>query len=142
MQLSPVPQNWRELTYLFLAALITLIPEIYRRYANSKKTRLENDETQMRTGKTAAETQSMRLRDDLAVSEQVGQMLSTLIQTGDELRDLQRRAIQAEADAQVAQLFVDQLNAAAKLAVCEHHPHGVRLSDYTPHQLKSHTHRE
>lgn len=49
--------------------------------------------------------------------------------------ELKERVVKAEADANAAQLFVDQLNMAGKLAVCEHHPHGVRLSDFTPKQL-------
>lgn len=78
---------------------------------------------------------SLRLRDELATGEGVGKMLNTLIEAGDQLREMQRRVIQAEADAQAAQLFVEQLNMAAKLTVCNHHPYGVRLSDYTPQQL-------
>jgi len=41
----------------------------------------------------------------------------------------ERRAVQAEADAQAAIMFVDQMHAAANLK-------GVRLADYTPKQLK------
>lgn len=140
MQPSPIPQTWSQLIYLLAGVLIGLIPEFYRAYHSKQKTLLEAAEVEVRIEKTDAETASLRLRDDLATGEGVGRMLTTLMEAGDELRDLQKRAIQAEADAQVAQLFVDQLNAAAKLAVCEHHPHGVRLSDYTPQQLNPSKH--
>jgi hypothetical protein len=49
--------------------------------------------------------------------------------------DLLRRAVQAEAEAAAAQMFVDQLHAAARLTVCEHHPSGVRLADFSPREL-------
>lgn len=141
MQLSPLPQTWSQLTHLLIGILIGLIPELYRTYRDRKKSYLEVTEAEVRVEKTTAEVTSLRLRDDLATGEGVGRMLTTLIDAGDQLRELQKRATQAEMDAQMAQMFVDQLNAAAKLAVCEHHPHGVRLSDYTPHQLNLHTHK-
>jgi hypothetical protein len=140
MQPSPIPQTWSQLIYLLTGILIGLIPEIYRTYRDRKKSYLEASEAEARIEKTTAEVTSLRLHDDLATGEGVGRMLTTLIEAGDQLRDLQRRATQAEADAQMAQMFVDQLNAAGRLAVCEHHPNGVRLSDYAPQQLKKPKH--
>lgn len=135
MQQSPLPQNWREFIYLVAAVVLTLIPETYRRYANRKKACLEEAEVKARTVLTEAETRSLQIRDGVAISEQVSKMLSTMMDAGDQLQELHRRVIQAEADSQAALLFVDQLTAAGKLVVCEHHPNGVRLSDYTPQQL-------
>lgn len=135
MQQSPLPQSWRELIFLLLGTLILLIPESVRRYRDRKKSHLEDTEAEARVERTHAEVVSLRLRDDLATGEGVGKMLNTLIEAGDQLRDMQRRVIQAEADAQAAQLFVEQINMAAKLTVCEHHPAGIRLADFTPQQL-------
>jgi hypothetical protein len=45
------------------------------------------------------------------------------------------RAANAEDDAKAQRMFVGQLNAAAKLTICEHHPNGVRLADFTPREL-------
>lgn len=98
MQLSPIPQSWSQLIYLAAGVLIGLIPEIYRRYANSKKLSLENTETEARVEKTQAEAVSIRLRDDIATGEAVGKMLATLMTAGDELRDQQKRISELELD--------------------------------------------
>lgn len=137
LQQSPLPQSWREFIFLSLGSLVSLIPETIRRYRDRKKSALENAEKEAEVEQSHAEIASLRLRDGLATGEGVGRMITTMIETGDQLRDLQRRTIQAEADAQAAQMFVEQLTAAMKLAICEHYPQGVRLSDYLPSQLKS-----
>lgn len=128
---------------VLIGVSIGLIPTLIVRYLDRKKIWNEQQELTARTQLTLVNTRSTELRDDLAIGESVGEMLTTLIETGETIRDLNQqlfelkgRTMRAEADAQAAQMFVEQLNAAAKLTTCEHHPHGVRLSDYAPQQLK------
>lgn len=128
---------------VLIGVSIGLIPALVLRYLDRKKIWNEQQEVSARTKLTLVNTRSVELRDDLAIGESVGEMLTTLIETGETIRDLQQqvfdlrgRMMRAEADAQAAQMFVEQLNAAAKLTTCEHHPNGVKLSDYAPQQLK------
>lgn len=126
---SPLPHSWPEIIFLLAGTLIGLIPQFISSYRNRRKSDLENVESEARAELTHAEARSLRIRDDLATGEGVGKMLTTLMEATDQIRDLQRRVIQAEADAKAAQMFVEQLNMAAKLR-------GVHLSDFTPEQLK------
>lgn len=128
---------------VLIGVSIGLIPALVLRYLDRKKIWNEQQEVSARTKLTLVNTRSVELRDDLAIGESVGEMLTTLIETGETIRDLQQqlfefkgRTLRAEADAQAAQMFVEQLNAAAKLTTCEHHPNGVKLSNYAPQQLR------
>lgn len=85
-------------------------------------------EVSVRAGSSAGDA-VMRMMDRLDAAQ------VTIDRLRSERDDWRVKAMNAEADGQTAQLFVDQLNAAAKLTICEHHPHGVRLSDYLPRQL-------
>jgi hypothetical protein len=122
--------------FTFLSGVATgLILLLAKVWADSKKTRIEIVETASRAELNVVTARSTELRDDIATGEGVGRMLGNLIQTGDQLYDLQQqvfelkgRMMRAEADAAAAQLYVDQLNMAAKLR-------GVKLSDFLPREL-------
>lgn len=121
---------------VLIGVSIGLIPTLVTRWLDRKKSFVEVREAETRADLNIASTRSTELRDDLATGEGVGRMLESLINTGDQLYDLQQqlfewkgRTLRAEADADVARLFVEQLHAAAKLK-------GVHLADFTPEQLK------
>lgn len=133
--MESIPPILADILKILSGALTVLIPYTITTYRNRKKSRLENVESVARIEKTLAEARSLRVHDEIATGEGVGKFLSTMIEAGDQMRELQRRIIQAEADSAAAQLFVNQLNAAARLIICEHHPNGVRLSDFMPEQL-------
>lgn len=78
------------------------------------------------TEETATE---IKIRAHSTAGDALARMMDRLDVAQATIDKLRERAMKAEADAQTAQMFVDQLNAAAKLK-------GVRLSDYTPAQLK------
>lgn len=82
----------------------------------------------VRAGSSAGDS-VMRMMDRLDIAQLTIDRLRT------ERDEWRMKTLRAEADSQAAQLFTDQLNAAARLTVCEHHPTGVRLSDYLPSQL-------
>lgn len=128
--------TWGQVFTYLIGVSTGLIPSLVSHYLNRKKSVIEVHETETRAELNAANVRSLVVRDDLATGEGVGRMLGNLIEAGDQLSELQQqvfelrgRVLRAEADAQAAQLFVEQLNAAAKLA-------GVHLSDYLPEQLK------
>jgi len=98
MLTSPFPQSWRELVYLLIGTLITLIPQLVSSYRNRKKSDLENEETEARAALAQAEARSLQVRDDIATSEGVRHMLSTMIETGDKLREQQQRIFELERD--------------------------------------------
>lgn len=121
---------------VLIGVSIGLIPTLITRWLDRKKSFIEVREAETRTDLNIISARSTELRDDIATGEGVGRMLGNLIETGDQLYELQQqvfelkgRTLRAEADAQTAQLFVEQLHAAAKLK-------GVHLADYTPGQLK------
>lgn len=138
MQESPVIlPHWLQTAFGWLASGVAggLIVRLYTTWLNRKKPAAEVQVTEatateitVRAGSNAGEA-VMRMMDRLD-SAQV-----TIDRLRGERDDWRLRAMNAEDDAKTAQHFTDQLNAAGKLAVCEHHPEGVRLSDYTPKQL-------
>lgn len=141
--LTTLPQ-WAQTTLQVVASVFAGVglDRIYNTWLNRKKPAAEINVTEA----TATE---IRVRASASAGEAVIRMLDRLDGaqvTIDRLRDerdhwerkagdLQRRMEQAEDDARAAELFVGQLNAAAKLTTCEHYPTGVKLSDYTPKQL-------
>lgn len=144
MQEAGTIPHWIQLALTALASIVSGIgiDKLYNSWLNRRKPAAEVHVTQA----TAAE---ITLRASSSASDSVMRMMDRLDAaqlTIDRLRcerdewrsralDEGERADKADADAQTAQLFVDQLNAAAKLTVCRHHPTGVRLSDFSPRQL-------
>jgi hypothetical protein len=142
MLLSPTFQSWREALPGVLLGILVATPAYIKLWRDRKKPVLEDKESEARTELAQASAQSLVIRDGIATGEGVGKMLASLIEAGETILEqsklinemerqaivLERRTIHAEADAEAAQIYVEQLNMAAKLA-------GVHLSDYTPRQL-------
>lgn len=82
----------------FLGGLALAIPSYITLYRNWKRSRIEEREAEARTRLTQETTQSIRLRDDLAIGENVGKMLTSMIETGESLSQLQRRMFEMEQD--------------------------------------------
>lgn len=82
----------------FFGGLALAIPSYITLYRNWKKSRIEEREAEARTRLTQETTHSIRLRDDLAIGENVGKMLTSMIETGESLSQLQRRMFEMEQD--------------------------------------------
>lgn len=82
----------------FLGGLTLAIPSYLTLYRNWKKSRIDERETEARTHLTLESVSSMRLRDDLAAGEGIGKMLTSMIETGENLTLLQRRIFELEQD--------------------------------------------
>lgn len=91
------PPILRELL-AFLGGLALAIPSYVILYRNWKKSRIEERESEARTHLTLESVSSMRLRDDLAAGEGIGKMLTSMIETGENLTLLQRRIFELEQD--------------------------------------------
>lgn len=91
------PSILRELL-AFLGGLALAIPSYVILYRNWKKSRIEERESEARTHLTLESVSSMRLRDDLAAGEGIGKMLTSMIETGENLTLLQRRIFELEQD--------------------------------------------
>lgn len=99
MQLSPLPQTWSEARLLIFGILIGLIPQLVTRWLDRKKTSIENKEAEARTDLHRATVDSVVIRDSIATGEGVSKMLSTLIDAGDTIKELQQRVFQLEQEA-------------------------------------------
>lgn len=138
MQESPVVlPHWIQTAFGWLASGVAggLIVRLYTTWLNRKKPAAEVELTQ-------ANATEVTVRAYSAAGDAVGRMLDrldvaqlTIDRLRNERDEWRLKAVKAEDDARTAQLFTEQLTAAGKLVVCEHHPNGVRLSDYTPQQL-------
>lgn len=95
--MDPSSPTLRELL-AFFGGLALAIPSYVTLYRNWKKSRIEDREAEARTRLTQETTQSIRLRDDLAIGENVGKMLTSMIETGESLSQLQRRMFEMEQD--------------------------------------------
>lgn len=96
----------------FLSGLVIAIPSWISLYRNWKKSRIEEAETKARIDNTQESTTSIRIRDSLAAGEGVGKMLTSLIETGETLSELQKKIFDLEQDRielRLAQMDVKQL---------------------------------
>lgn len=82
----------------FLGGLALAIPSYVILYRNWKKSCVDEREAEARTHLTLESVSSMRLRDDLATGEGIGKMLTSMIETGESLTELQRRIFELEQD--------------------------------------------
>lgn len=96
MQTTPLPQTWAEARILLFGVVIGLIPQLITRWLDRKKSSLENAETTSRTRLAEATAQSVAIRDGIATGEGVSKMLTTLIDAGDTIKQLQDRVFQLE----------------------------------------------
>lgn len=134
--------TWPQLAWGIVAAFVTGggIVKLWNTYLNRRKPAAEVTVTEA----TAAE---ITVRASSSAGDAVMRMMDRLDNaqlTIDRLRaerdGLQLRVLKAEDDAETAQMFVGQLNAAAKLTVCSHYPSGVKLSNFLPEQLNPKEH--
>ena len=93
--------------------------------------------------KINAEARQISVNTDVSLMQAATEALTKALHLHDrcnllegQIEDLKREVAQERSRADTAEMFTDQLNAAAKLTTCEHHPSGVRLANYTPRQLK------
>lgn len=93
--------------------------------------------------KISAETRQITISTDVSLMTVATEALTKALHMQDrvnlleyQIDGLKQELANADARADAAEMFVEQLNAAAKLTVCEHYPAGVRLRDYTPQQLR------
>lgn len=138
MQESPVVlPHWIQTAFGWLASGVAggLIVRLYIIWLNRKKPAAEIELTQ-------ANATEVTVRAYSAAGDLVGRMMDrldvaqlTIDRLRNERDDWRARAMNADDDAKAAQMFTDQLTAAGKLVICEHHPNGVRLRDYIPQQL-------
>jgi len=96
MQLSPLPQTWSEARLLLFGIVLGLIPTLVTRWLDRKKSFLDNSETNARTKLAEANAQSVAIRDGIATGEGVSKMLTTLIEAGDTIKQLQDRVFELE----------------------------------------------
>lgn len=127
----PQAPHWLQYGLGIVAAILSGvgIDKLYNSWLNRHKPSAEIHVTEA----TATE---IKVRAHSSAGDALSRMMDRLDMAQVTIDGLRERlakaeglALRAEADAQAAQMFVEQLNAAAKLA-------GVRLSDYTPTQLK------
>lgn len=131
--------NWIQLAFGLLASFLAGggFYKLINTWLNRRKPAAEVHLTEataaeivVRTGSSASDAM-MRMMDRLDAAQ------VTIDRLRGERDDWRMQAVKADDDAKTAQLFVGQLNAAAKLTVCEHHPEGVKLSDFMPQQLNA-----
>lgn len=96
MQIPPLPQSWAEARILLFGVVIGLIPQLIIRWLDRKKSSLDNAETSSRTRLAEANAQSVAIRDGIATGEGVSKMLTTLIEAGDTIKQLQDRVFDLE----------------------------------------------
>lgn len=96
MQLSPLPQTWSEARLLIFGVLIGLIPTLINRWLDRKKSAIEEAEAEARTDLTRTGIRSAEFRDFVTVSEGAGKLLSSLIQSGDTIHELQKKIFELE----------------------------------------------
>jgi hypothetical protein len=130
--------HWIQDAFGWLASGVAggLIVRIYITWLNRKKPAAEVQlttatatEVSVRAGSSAGDA-VMRMMDRLDTAQ------ITIDRLRSERDDWRAKAMNAEDEAKTARMFTDQINMAAKLTTCEHHPDGVRLSAFTPTQLK------
>lgn len=138
--------HWMQLALTALASILSTIglDRLYNNWLNRNKPAAEIHVTEATATEITVRASSsasdaiMRMMDRLTTAQVEMDRLRT------ERDDWRVRAMEAESeklraddDARAAHMFTDQLNAAARLTVCEHYPEGVRLKNFTPEQLKS-----
>jgi hypothetical protein len=82
----------------FLGGLALAIPSYVSIYRNWKKSRIEDAEAEARTELARKTTESIQIRESLATGEGVGNMLTSLIEVGEQFGKVQERMFQAELD--------------------------------------------
>jgi hypothetical protein len=137
MQESSTLPTWIQTAFGLLASFLAGggFYKLFNTWLNRRKPAAEvhlveanTAEIIVRAGSSAGES-VMRMMDRLDTAQ------LTIDRLRSERDDWRMKALNATDDAKASQIFTAQLNAAAKLTVCEHYPEGVKLSDYLPRQL-------
>lgn len=100
-----IPPILADLLKVLSGALIPLIPWAVTTYRNRKKSALEERETEARTELAKVNARSLEIRDNLATGESVSKLLTSLIESGEMIHDLQNKNFRLEQD----QLGIDML---------------------------------
>jgi hypothetical protein len=137
MQQSLTVPQWVQTAVSWLASGVAggLIVRFYTIWLNRKKPTAEVHLTEANAAEVIIRAGSSAGDAVIRMMARLDEAQGTIDRVRLERDEWRLKALNAQDDAAAAQMFVDQLNAAAKLTVCEHYPHGVRLSDYTPRQL-------
>lgn len=87
-----------DLLKTFAGTLIGLIPYFVTTYRNRKKSAIEDAEALARTKLAEANTRSVEMRDVMAASESMNKMLTSLLESGDTIHELQKKVFDLEQD--------------------------------------------
>ena len=93
---TPSFLTWTGLLQTLIGTLIGLIPYLLTVYRDRKKSAIENEEAIARTDLARTNIRSAEFRDFVTVSEGAGKLLSSLIQSGDTIHELQRKIFDLE----------------------------------------------
>lgn len=93
---TPSFLTWTSLLQTLTGTLIGLIPYLVTVYRDRKKSAIENAEAQARTDLARTNIRSAEFRDFVTVSEGAGKLLSSLIQSGDTIHELQKKIFDLE----------------------------------------------
>lgn len=85
-----------DLLKTFAGTLIGLIPYFVTTYRNRKKSAIEDAEALARTKLAEANARSVEMRDVMAASESMNKMLTSLLESGDTIHDLQKKIFDLE----------------------------------------------
>lgn len=87
-----------DLLKTFAGTLIGLIPYFVTTYRNRKKSAIDEAEALARTKLAEANTRSVEMRDVMAASESMNKMLTSLLESGDTIHELQKKVFDLEQD--------------------------------------------
>lgn len=93
---TPSFLTWSSLLQTLTGTLIGLIPYLVTVYRDRKKSAIENEEAIARTDLARTNIRSAEFRDFVTVSEGAGKLLSSLIQSGDTIHELQKKIFDLE----------------------------------------------
>lgn len=130
-----IPHTWLQWVWILLASALTYGGTVLKEWINKKRSPAEERKTDAEARAIDATTQQNLLQSAADALTKAYRVQDVADHWQRKAEEWERRARQAEDDAKAAVMFQNQLHAAAKLTVCEHHPAGVRLSDHLPSQL-------
>jgi hypothetical protein len=137
MQENATIPHWMQLALTALASTLSGIgiDRLYNTWLNRKKPAAEIHLTEANAAEITIRASSSAGEAVIRMMDRLDSAQLTIDRLRGERDSWQMEALKARDDAEAARMFTDQLNAAARLVICEHHPEGVRLSNFTPQQL-------
>lgn len=112
--------------------LIGLIPYVVKTYKESKRSRLDEQESEARTKLAEANARSIEIRDALATGEGVDKLLTALLKAGETIHEQQGKIFRMEQDV----LGTDMLRLDLKKAMALIAYLGHRFSDAEHPEVK------